>query len=109
MANMALLWLLRLSATLWTGSGVLRVTEAVSEAQRHRIEDWIHLEAIQLLVHHASAVITALVLSALVVFVIERLMREGPVRRLIILIDEIFVALLIVFFVGEAVLSFWHK
>jgi hypothetical protein len=73
------------------------------------IADWIHFEAIQLLVYHASAVITTLVLSALVCFVIERLMRDGPMKRLIILIDEIFVALVILFLVAELALHLWQK
>jgi hypothetical protein len=98
--------LLRLSLKLLTFQ---RGLSAESEGGPVSITDWIHLEAIQLLVYHASAVITTLVLSALVCFVIERLMRDGPMKRVIILIDEIFVALVILFLVAEAALHFWQK
>jgi hypothetical protein len=91
----------------WFG-GIRAETEGGGPAG-HAIGDWIHLEAIQLLVYHASAVITALVLSAAVGFVIQRLMREGPIKRLVILIDEIFVALVILFLVAEMGLHFWHR
>jgi hypothetical protein len=69
---------------------------------------WVHLEVIQLLVYHASAVIVTLVLSALVGYVIERLMREGWLKRLVILVDELLVAALVLFFVGELVLYLWR-
>jgi len=72
------------------------------------IADWIHLEAIQVLVYHASAVIVTLVLSALVGYAIQRLMREGWLKRMVILIDELLVAGLVIFFVTELVLHFWH-
>jgi len=85
------------------------VAETEGESVGHTIEDWIHLEAIQLLVYHASAVIAALLLSAVVGSVIQRLMREGPIKRLVILIDEIFVALVILFLVAEMGLHFWQK
>lgn len=72
------------------------------------IADWIHVEAIQVLAYHASAVIVTLVLSALVGYVIQRLMKEGWLKRLVVLIDELLVAALVIFFVAELVLHFWH-
>jgi hypothetical protein len=87
----------------------LWVAETGGEPAGHSIGDWVHLEAIQLLVYHATAVITALLLSAVVGFVIQRLMREGPIKRLVIFIDEAFVALVILFLVAEVALHFWQK
>lgn len=109
MANALLVWLLGLSAKLWTWYGGLRVVENEGAVTGHGIANWIHLEAIQLLVYHASAVITTLVLSALVGFVIQRLMRDGPIKQLVILIDQLFVAAVILFFVVEMALHFWHR
>jgi hypothetical protein len=100
---------LSLSVKSWRWFGGLRVAETGGGSAGHTIGDWIHLEAIQLLVYHATGVIAALLLSALVGFVIQRLMREGPIKRLIILIDEIFVVLVILFLVAEVGLHFWQK
>jgi hypothetical protein len=108
-ANTFLGGFLRLSAKSWTPFGGSWATDTEGESVGHTIGDWIHLEAIQLLVYHATAVITALLLSAVVGFVIQRLMREGPIQRLIILIDEIFVALVILFLVVEVGLHLWSK
>ena len=73
------------------------------------IANWIHLEAIQVLAYHASAMIVTLVLSAIVGYVIQRLMKEGWVKRLVTLLDELLVAALVIFFVAELVLYFWHQ
>jgi hypothetical protein len=54
-------------------------------------------------------VIAALLRSALVGFVIQRLMHEEPIKRQIILINEIFVVLVILFQVAEMGLHFWQK
>ncbi|HUN56677.1 MAG TPA: hypothetical protein VMU41_01060 [Candidatus Binataceae bacterium] len=108
MAN-SLLRLLRLSVKLWTWQGTLWIAENSGRVSPRSLSDWIHFEAIQLLVYHASAVVTALVLSALVGFVIQRLMRDGPIKRLVILIDELFVAGVILFLVAEMVLHLWRR
>jgi hypothetical protein len=73
------------------------------------LERWIHLAAIRALVFHATAVLTTLVLSAVVCFVIQRLMHEGPFKRLMILIDELLTLVLILFFVVELGVYFWPK
>lgn len=109
MTDLPLLWLLLQSVKPWVWYCGVWVADTGGGTIGYRIGDWIHLDAIQRLVYHASAVITALVLSAVVGFVIQRLMRDGPVKRLIIWIDEIFVALVILFLVAEAGLHFWQK
>jgi hypothetical protein len=109
MANTLLSGFLRLSVKSWTWFGGLWVAESGGGRVSHSIADWIHIEAIQLLVYHATAVIAALLLSAVVGFVIQKLMREGPIKHLIILIDEIFVAAVVLFLVAEVGLHFWQK
>ena len=109
MVNTVLRGFPRFSVKSWAWFGGLWIAESGGEPAGHSIEDWIHLEVIRLLVYHATAVIAALLLSAAVGFVIQRLMREGPIKHLIILIDEIFVALVILFLVAEVGLHFWQK
>jgi hypothetical protein len=109
MANALFSETVRLSVKSWTWSGGLWVAESGGGPVGHNIADWIHLEAIQLLVYHATAVIAALLLSAVVGFAIQKLMRDGPIKHLIILIDEIFVAAVVLFLVAEVGLHFWQK
>jgi hypothetical protein len=101
---------------LWLGarrmsSGALRMALSgdVAAGNAGGIANWIHLEAIQVLAYHASAVIVTLVLSAIVGYVIQRLMKEGWLKRLVTLLDELLVAALVIFFVVELVLHFWHR
>jgi hypothetical protein len=109
MANAPLLWLPGLRAKLAIGSDAEGVAEASGRPNGHAIVEWIHLEAIQLLVRHASAVIATLLLSALVGFLIQRVMRDGPIKHLVILIDQLFVAGVILFLVAEMAFHFWQK
>jgi hypothetical protein len=67
----------------------------------------VHLQAIQALVFHATAVLTTLLLTAVTGFMIQRVVHEGPIKRIVILIDQIAAALLILFFVAELGLFFW--
>jgi hypothetical protein len=101
---------LRLAAQ-WMSSGALRMAQGggLAAGNGGGIANWIHLEAIQVLAYHASAVIVTLVLSALVGYVIQRLMKEGWVKRLVTLLDELLVAALVIFFVAELVLYFWQQ
>jgi hypothetical protein len=109
MANTLLSEIVRLSVKSLARFGGLWAAESGGGPAGHSIADWIHLEAIQLLVYHATAVIAALLLSAVVGFVIQKLMREGPIKHLIILIDEIFVVAVVLFLVAEVGLHFWQK
>jgi hypothetical protein len=93
----------------WMSPGALMVQSGGVASGGGGIANWIHLEAIQVLAYHASAVIVTLVLSALVGYVIQRLMKEGWVKRLVTLLDELLVAALVIFFVAELVLYFWHR
>ncbi len=62
---------------------------------------WIHLEAIRALVHHTSAVVAAVVLFALVGFLTERLMHDGPIKHAVRWVDELVLLGLFVYFAYE--------
>ncbi|MFZ0888476.1 MAG: hypothetical protein WA005_08500 [Candidatus Binataceae bacterium] len=63
--------------------------------------DWIHLDAIRVLVHHTSAVVTAVAMFALVGFVVQRLLHEGPIKRAVLWMDEIVLLCLFAYFAYE--------
>jgi hypothetical protein len=69
------------------------------------LANWIHLEAIRRLVHHTSAVIATLVLFSLVGFLIQRLMHDGPIKRVVLWVDELALLGLFVYFAYELFLS----
>ena len=62
----------------WVSSGALKIVQSgpMATGDGGGIANWIHLEAIQVLAYHASAVIVTLVLSAVVGYVIQRLTRN---------------------------------
>jgi uncharacterized protein YecT (DUF1311 family) len=53
------------------------------------LSDWIHLEAIQALIHHASAVIAAIFLFGVTARLIAYLIPDGYAKNLVIIIDDI--------------------
>src|ERR1700691_4928645 len=95
----------------WMSSGALRMAQSggVPAGDGGGIANWIHLEAIQVLAYHASAVIVTLGLSAVVGYFIHPLMEDGGLKRLVPLLDEVLVAALVIFFVVEILLYFWHQ
>lgn len=50
---------------------------------------WIHLDAIQALVHHASAVITAVFIFAVTARLIGYLIPDGHAKKIVMIIDDI--------------------
>ena len=52
------------------------------------LSDWIHLDAIQALIHHASAVVVAIFLFALTARLITYLIPDGHAKKLVIIIDD---------------------
>jgi uncharacterized protein YecT (DUF1311 family) len=52
------------------------------------LADWIHLDAIQALVHHASAVVVAIFLFGLTARLITYLIPDGHAKKLVIIIDD---------------------
>ncbi len=73
------------------------------------ISDWIHLDAIQALVHHATAVITAIFLFGVTARLIAYLIPNGHAKKIVIIIDD--VILLAVFaLAGYRLLSYmWSR
>jgi uncharacterized protein YecT (DUF1311 family) len=53
------------------------------------LSEWIHIDAIQALVHHASAVVVAIFLFALTARLITYLIPDGHAKKLVILIDDV--------------------
>ena len=65
------------------------------------IEDWVDIELIQKLVHHTTTVVVAVALFALVGFVVQRLMHDSIVKRAVLIVDEIVLLGLLVYFAYE--------
>ena len=62
------------------------------------IEDWINLEAIKTLTHHTSAVVAAVVLFSFVGFVVQYLLKDGTLKRCVLIVDEFVLLCLFVYF-----------
>jgi uncharacterized protein YecT (DUF1311 family) len=52
------------------------------------VHDWIHLDAIQALVHHATAVIAAIFLFAITGRLIAFLIPDGHAKKIVMIIDD---------------------
>ncbi len=66
---------------------------------------WIDLEAIKLLTHHASAVVTAVALTAIVAYLVRRLLHDGFAKKCILWIDEVMIVGLFLWFAYKLFLS----
>jgi uncharacterized protein YecT (DUF1311 family) len=53
------------------------------------LNEWIHLDAIRALVHHASAVITAIFIFAISARLIAYLIPNGHAKKLVMIIDDV--------------------
>ncbi|HTY53761.1 MAG TPA: hypothetical protein VMB26_01105 [Candidatus Binataceae bacterium] len=62
------------------------------------LEKWIDVEAVQLLTHHSSAVISAVLLTALVAFLVQKVLHDGFAKKCILLIDELLIVGLFAWF-----------
>jgi len=76
-------------------------SQRATVAGGNAVSDWIHIEAIQALVHHTSAVLVAVLLFGFAGLIVRRLLDEGPLKRLIVIIDEVVLLLLLLFFAYE--------
>ncbi|HVB81754.1 MAG TPA: hypothetical protein VNE82_17630 [Candidatus Binataceae bacterium] len=89
-----------------------RVTFALTSStspDRFDIEQWINLDAVQLLVHHASAVVAAIVIFALVARLAIWLLPHGLVRKIVVIIDDIVLIGLLVYFGYEMFVYLWNR
>ena len=89
-----------------------RLTVAASNpasADRFDIEQWINFDAIQLLIHHASAVVAAIVIFALVARLAIWLLPHGLVRKIVVIIDDVVLIGLLVYFGWEMFVYLWNR
>ena len=73
------------------------------------IEHWINLQAIQLLVHHASSVVAAIVIFALVARLAIWLLPHGVVRKIVVVIDDVVLIGLLLYFGYEMFVYLWNR
>ena len=73
------------------------------------IEHWINFDAIQLLVHHASAVVAAIVIFAVVARLAIWLLPHGLVRKIVVIIDDAVLIALLLYFAYEMFVYLWNR
>jgi multisubunit Na+/H+ antiporter MnhE subunit len=83
----------------------LRPVTLSGAGQASSWSDWVHVNAIQALFHHTSAVIAALIVSAVLGYLVQRLLHDGPVKRAILMLDELMVFCLFLYFAYELLTS----
>ena len=66
--------------------------------QIEHVERWIDVEAIKLLTHHTSAVLSAVLLTALVAFLVQKVLHDGFAKHAILMIDEVLIIGLFLYF-----------
>jgi hypothetical protein len=76
---------------------------------RFDIEQWINFDAIQLLIHHASAVVAAIVIFALVARLAIWLLPHGLVRKIVVVIDDVVLIGLLLYFGWEMFVYLWNR
>jgi hypothetical protein len=74
----------------------------------HGLEAWINLQVIQKLTHHTTEVIVAVLLFSLVGFIVKRLMHDSLVKRAVLLIDELVLFCLFVYFAYELIIFLYR-
>ena len=74
---------------------------AVHQGELEGLEAWVNVRVIQKLVHHTTGVIAAVVLFWLAGFLIQRLLHDSIVKRLVIWLDEFVLLGLFVYFAYE--------
>jgi len=70
---------------------------------------WLNLEAIQILTHHTSAVVTAVVLFWLVGFVVQRLLHDTIFKKIVLWLDEFVLVCLFIYFAYELFIYLWER
>ncbi|HKV55044.1 MAG TPA: hypothetical protein VJN94_10405 [Candidatus Binataceae bacterium] len=74
---------------------------SIAAGEAEGIERWINVKAIQILTHHASGVVVAVVLFWMVGWLLRRLLHEGVIKRIVLLLDELVLLLIFLFFAYE--------
>jgi len=62
------------------------------------VERWIDVETVKLLTHHTSAVLSAVLLTALVAYLVQKILHDGFAKQAILLIDEVLIIGLFLYF-----------
>jgi hypothetical protein len=65
------------------------------------IAHWLNVEAIQLLAHHTSAVIVAVVLFWFVGWLVRRLLDDSAMKRAVLVLDEVVLLCIFAYFAYE--------
>jgi heme A synthase len=65
------------------------------------ITHWINFEEIQLLTHHTSAVVAAVILFWLVGWLLRRMLHDSIMKRILLLLDEVVLLCIFVYFAYE--------
>jgi len=74
-----------------------------------KLEDWIHIEAIRAITHHASAVLVAIVVFGIIGRLVSYLLPEGGARKIVIVIDDIVLILVLILFAVEMLAYLWGR
>lgn len=89
---------------------------AVAHSAPAGVAGWINLEVIQLLTHHTSAVVAAVVLFWIVGWVIRRMLHDSIMKRAVLLLDEVVLLCIFAYFAYELLFllylrtqSFWPR
>jgi hypothetical protein len=75
----------------------------------HGLGAWLNLEEIQILTHHTSAVVTAVILFWLVGFVVQRLLHDTIFKKIVLWLDEFVLACLFIYFAYELFIYLWQR
>jgi uncharacterized membrane protein len=73
------------------------------------VAGWINLEVIQLLTHHTSSVVVAVVLFWLVGLVIRRMLHDSIMKRAVLLLDEVVLLCIFAYFAYELLFFLYQR
>jgi hypothetical protein len=73
------------------------------------VERWINLHAIQALIHHASAMVVAIVVFAVVARLAIYLLPHNRVRHAVVIIDDVVLIGLVAWFGWELFVYLWNR
>jgi uncharacterized protein YecT (DUF1311 family) len=73
------------------------------------LADWVHLEAIQAIVHHATAAIAAIFLFAVTARLIAYLIPAGHLKRVVIIVDDIILLAIFVLCGWRLLAYLWER
>jgi hypothetical protein len=73
------------------------------------VAGWINLEVIQLLTHHTSSVVVAVVLFWPVGLVIRRMLHDSIMKRAVLLLDEVVLLCIFAYFAYELLFFLYQR